>query len=112
MEEGRAAPEGVHLHRTGIDELVASRTYITPPGGEIVVDSPETFDYPVESATTEEMKGLHEALDRVLEAERSDSGRALRFRERLVEALESSDPSSDVDKIVRETPIDEPPVAS
>ena len=83
-----------------IDDWIDSRRYQTPVGGEIAVDSAETFDYPVTPASDDTMEELHNALDKVLTDYRDRPGVREGFRAALVEALEDASDTSDLDEIL------------
>ena len=55
------------MESSDIDRFIANTPIIAPPGGEIVVESAETFDYPAEPQSEEELVELRHALGRVLE---------------------------------------------
>src|SRR3984893_15314922 len=104
--EGDPAAAGQQVGSANVDALVESRTYVTPVGGEIVVDSAESFDYPAEVASDDEMKSLHTALSQVLDDQRNDGGRSARFQETLIDRIESAGPDDDLDVILQSIPVD------
>jgi hypothetical protein len=83
-----------------IDDWIDSRNYVTPPGGEIVVDSGETFDYPVEPASSGRMDALHRALDVVLESHRADAGVREAFQDALDDAVEGASDEVDIGALI------------
>jgi hypothetical protein len=93
------------LPSSEIDDWIDSRRYVTPVGGEIVVESDESFDYPADVASDSEMAGLHGALSVVLESYRRYPGRRETFRQELVNAIEHADSEDALGKLIDSLPI-------
>jgi hypothetical protein len=93
------------LPSSEIDDWIDSRRYVTPVGGEIVVESDESFDYPAEVTSDPDMAGLHAALSSVLESYRRYPGRRETFRQDLVDAIEGADSEDALGELIDSLPI-------
>jgi len=89
------------LESSAIDEHIDSRKYQTPIGGEVEIDSGETFDYPTGLASDEKMKRLYAALDEVLNSYTDEPGRRQGFRDELVKSLDNRKTGETIEQILQ-----------
>ncbi len=86
-----------------IDDWIDSHSFTTLRGGEYVVENIETFDYPVETATEEEMTDILQAFDRVLKRYRDIKITAQRekIQRKVADIVLRNDESSE-DRLIQE----------
>lgn len=93
IEQGHLPP-----NYDDIDVHIDTGRYITPPGGEIVVDSEESFEDPVERATDEELVQIREAFAAVLADARENRRVNAHFEERVIAQLDELSPDEITDQ--------------
>jgi hypothetical protein len=89
--------------RNDVDELIDSRRYVTPLGGEVVVESSETYDSPCRDAAKEELPGILDAVLYSAAMRRSGNGERNRMRDALIESLEDDEyEEKDLDSLIEQ----------
>ena len=102
-EPHTALPRSVNPEE--IDDLIDSRHYRTPVGGEIEIDTGETFDSPADLASKDDMVRLHRALDRVLDQYEQKPGLRQAFRTEFVNRIEDSDDEVNIGEVLLSIPL-------